>query len=550
MGLLDGTTNRDYYQGNDFGNYQFTSLADIINQFMVVYVGENKMIPKASKVDVAFHAQRALRELSFDTLKSVKSQQIDLPPTLVMSLPQDYVNYTKLSWVDASGIKHPLYPTNSTSNPFEIKQNDDGSYFFGEEANRVLNASFDDGLNSWNHSNPAPSKAWGSTKASPSGKYYTNYIDDTFSVTNGALSFGQLWHNGYAQMGSRAYAAWQRIDVTGVEDIEFFATATSGARQTDAGGTLICDYGVVRVGVTSTNPNTGWVNTNGSLSPALNTAPGGNNQTPNKDVSNYDLGYVEWSDGTASQKEIESINVSAFDEVWVYIQSFSPWNTAAVTANTHVIDFGDDGVAGGTGGDADTIGVPNGGTIPILPESSVNNTHQKNTVDSISIIVPGQTPTLTHANTDGSSSTWNNYKANTPSENQDDYEDDTYWKMNGNRYGLDPQYAQANGSFYIDTRLGRIHFSSNISGKTVILDYISDSLGTDSEMQVHKFAEDAMYKWITHAVLSASSYGQPLVPRLTKEKFAAIRKAKLRLSNIKLEELTQILRGKSKQIKH
>ena len=43
---------------------------------------------------------------------------------------------------------------------------------------------------------------------------------------------------------------------------------------------------------------------------------------------------------------------------------------------------------------------------------------------------------------------------------------------------------------------------------------------------------------------------ETLVPRLTREKFAAVRKAKLRLSNIKLEELTQILRGKSKQIKH
>jgi beta-galactosidase/beta-glucuronidase len=84
----------------------------------------------------------------------------------------------------------------------------------------------------------------------------------------------------------------------------------------------------------------------------------------------------------------------------------------------------------------------------------------------------------------------------------------------------------------------------------VILDYISDSLGTNAEMQVHKFAEDAMYKYIAHAIMSTSSYGQPLVRRFQREKFAAIRKAKLRLSNIKLEELTQILRGKSKQIKH
>jgi len=54
------------------------------------------------------------------------------------------------------------------------------------------------------------------------------------------------------------------------------------------------------------------------------------------------------------------------------------------------------------------------------------------------------------------------------------------------------------------------------------------------------------------AMMSVSSnpIHQQLVPRLKKERFAETRKAKLRLSNIKLEEITQILRGKSKQIKH
>jgi len=70
-------------------------------------------------------------------------------------------------------------------------------------------------------------------------------------------------------------------------------------------------------------------------------------------------------------------------------------------------------------------------------------------------------------------------------------------------------------------------------------------------MQVHKFAEEAMYKWISHAVLaSRANTPEYLVARYKKERFAAIRTAKLRLSNIKLEEITQILRGKSKQIKH
>ena len=70
-------------------------------------------------------------------------------------------------------------------------------------------------------------------------------------------------------------------------------------------------------------------------------------------------------------------------------------------------------------------------------------------------------------------------------------------------------------------------------------------------MQVHKFAEEAMYKYISHAILSGKkNIPEYIVNRFKREKFAAIRNAKLRLSNIKLEEITQILRGKSKWIKH
>jgi len=70
-------------------------------------------------------------------------------------------------------------------------------------------------------------------------------------------------------------------------------------------------------------------------------------------------------------------------------------------------------------------------------------------------------------------------------------------------------------------------------------------------MQVHKFAEEAMYKCIAYAIMSTRANVQEyIVRRFQKDKFAAVRKAKLRLSNLKLEELTQILRGKSKHIKH
>jgi len=60
-----------------------------------------------------------------------------------------------------------------------------------------------------------------------------------------------------------------------------------------------------------------------------------------------------------------------------------------------------------------------------------------------------------------------------------------------------------------------------------------------------------MYKCIAYAILSTRiNTPEYVIQRFRKEKFAATRKAKLRLSNLKLEELTQILRGKSKHIKH
>ena len=105
--------------------------------------------------------------------------------------------------------------------------------------------------------------------------------------------------------------------------------------------------------------------------------------------------------------------------------------------------------------------------------------------------------------------------------------------------------------YYIDYKRGRIHFSSDLINKTITLKYISDSLATDNERIVHKFAEEAMYKWLAHAILSTrENMPEYLVARFKKERFAAIRQAKLRLSNLKIGELTQVMRGKSKQIKH
>jgi len=452
MGLLDNQKAQIYYDGNDHGNYQFTSLDHIINYFMSVYVGEDKIISSTNRADVAFHAQRAMQELSFDTFKSCKSQEITVPATLQMILPQDYVNYTKISWVDSAGIKHLMYPTSKTSNPLiSPLTNTDGEFTF----DAIVDLTD------------------GSEEVVMDGLFYIPYGTQVSGPTINNIIPNSWIVRGFTHVSnttvltlkdSQAGSAFTS-NTTAKEKLNFYI---------DNGATLYPNY---EDGAKITNV-AGW--TPGDMTITVTSA---------SDLNDLKVGMIiEPSDNT----------------VW--------------TPETEVVSIND--------------------TSILLSKPALIST------------LDGQTVYFTNPKV-LESTTWSNYKSATPSENQDDYIDDTYWPADGERYGLDPQHAQANGSFYIDCISGKIHFSSNVSGKTVILDYISDSLGTNEEMQVHKFAEEAMYKWIMHAILSTRiNIPEYQVNRLKKERFAAIRTAKLRLSNIKLEEITQILRGKSKQIKH
>ena len=458
MGLLDETTEAQYYNSNNYGGYQFISLNDIINQFIVAYVGEDKIISKVKRVDVAFHAQRAMQELSFDTFKSCKSQEITVPASLQMILPQDYVNYTKISWVDSAGIKHRLYPTlSNTSNPQAYQTDTNDEFLFDVEGNAIpsgnliKNGNFHGGHNNWNIN----------VKETTPGTY------DSFTATTSTVTATKDdpvsgWFYGF---NGNAIAAYNVPQWSGISQLN--VPIKSGEEYKISytlSGYTAGEWSVVIIDENGDYTDSGSVTSNGTHTATITAGGTASSFTPNQ----------------------------------VFIRNKS--------------------ATAGTDGIADVV------------------------IDDISVVRVGD---------ENPNTTWENYKSITPSENQDDYQDDIYWPMDGERYGLDPQHAQANGSFYVDCTYGKIHFSSNISGKTVILDYISDGLGTDEEMQVHKFAEEAMYKWITHAILaSKANTPEYLVNRFKKERFAAIRTAKLRLSNIKLEEITQILRGKSKHIKH
>jgi len=114
---------------DNHGEYSYTRLTDVVNNFLVAYVGPGKLIPSAERTDVIFHAKRGLQEFSFDTLKSIKSSELSIPPSLSVAIPQDYVNYVKASWVDNLGVLHTIYPTNNLNQSpyYTFTQDNDGN---------------------------------------------------------------------------------------------------------------------------------------------------------------------------------------------------------------------------------------------------------------------------------------------------------------------------------------------------------------------------------------------------------------------------------------
>jgi hypothetical protein len=298
--------NEDAY-GNiveeNYGNYAYIKVSDLVTNFLVGYVGNGKIIQNVKRTDIIFHVKRALQEFSYDTLPSIKSQEATIPPNLSIPMPQDYVNYVKMSWVDQLGVKHIIYPTTLTSNPDSLLPQDFQGVPLQDNFNEDLNA--------------------------------TSLTESRWDTANDRLINGNL--------------------------------------------------------------------------------------------------------------NLNEINKGIYPGSWY--------------------GFGFEG----------------------------------------------------------------------------------FW---GERYGLNPETSQRNGWFTMNHREGKISFSSNLRDALVIFEYISDGLAYDQDMKVPKMAEEAIYAYVNHAVLSTKvNIPEYIVNRYKREKSAKLRNAKIRLSNIKLDEIVQVMRNKSKWIK-
>ena len=92
----------------NWGSYQYVSLKDIVNNFMLMYQGDDKLLNNVSKHLVLFHAKRGIQELNYDALRSIKVLELSVCHDLKFILPPDYVNYVRIS-LEVGGILYPLH---------------------------------------------------------------------------------------------------------------------------------------------------------------------------------------------------------------------------------------------------------------------------------------------------------------------------------------------------------------------------------------------------------------------------------------------------------
>jgi hypothetical protein len=102
-------TDKQYYQDSSlWGEEQYVNMSDIINNFRLFYVGDSKVINDIDRSDIIFHAKRGLQEIHYDALNDIKAFEMDIPDSLQIVLPRDFVKLVRISYVGSKGQLIPL----------------------------------------------------------------------------------------------------------------------------------------------------------------------------------------------------------------------------------------------------------------------------------------------------------------------------------------------------------------------------------------------------------------------------------------------------------
>lgn len=120
----------------NWGSYQYVSLADIVNNFMLMHIGNHSLINNEERYKVIFHAKRAIQELNYDAFKEIKILELNVDDSLKYILPSDYVNWVRIS-LYRDGVLRPLTENIQTNYAKGYLQDNNNRILFDTDGNAI-----------------------------------------------------------------------------------------------------------------------------------------------------------------------------------------------------------------------------------------------------------------------------------------------------------------------------------------------------------------------------------------------------------------------------
>ncbi len=124
----------------NWGSYQYITLDDIVNNFMLMYVGNDKLVNNVERYNVLFHAKRGIQELNYDALKETKIIELTVCDNATVVLPPDYVNWVRIS-LYKDGVLRPLSENVNTNFADAYLPDNECKVLFDEDGNVLIGTS-------------------------------------------------------------------------------------------------------------------------------------------------------------------------------------------------------------------------------------------------------------------------------------------------------------------------------------------------------------------------------------------------------------------------
>lgn len=120
----------------NWGSYQYVSLHDIVNNFLLMYTGNHSLVNNEERYKIIFHAKRAVQELNYDAFKEIKVLQLTVCDQLRFVLPSDYVNWVRIS-LYKDGLIRPLTENIQVQSAKAYLQDNDCRILFDQDGNAL-----------------------------------------------------------------------------------------------------------------------------------------------------------------------------------------------------------------------------------------------------------------------------------------------------------------------------------------------------------------------------------------------------------------------------